>query len=179
MKTTDGGWRIRAATYRELPDVQAVENEADLRYRAVGLNMIIGMPPAELRLLEEGRRRGWLWVAVDTGNRPVGFALLRPFGDDAWLHQLSVLGRAGRRGIGGALVDTACGAARDAGCTAVLLSTARGVPWNEPFYRRLGFETLSLGRYTYALRQERLHEIRSGHLPWRRVMMRRALSPAT
>jgi GNAT superfamily N-acetyltransferase len=172
-----GGWRIRGATHRELPLLQDIENEADLRYRAVGLNMIIGMPPAELRMLEEGRRRGWLWLAVDRHDRPVGFALMRTFGGDAWLHQLSVLQSAGRRGIGRALVEAVCEAARYAGHGAVLLSTASGVPWNVPFYRRCGFEVVPPGCYTRALRQERLHELRSGHVPWRRAIMRRALAP--
>ncbi len=176
MTAAGGGWQIRAAAFRELPALQEIENEADLRYRAVGLGMIIGMPPQTLRLLEEGRRRRWLWVAADRHNRPVGFALLRTFGDEAWLHQLSVLRVAGRHGIGRALVETVCGAARAGGRGAVLLSTATGVPWNEPFYRRCGFEPVALARYTQALRHERLHEIGSGHVPWRRVIMRRALA---
>lgn len=46
----------------------------------------------------------------------------------------------GRRGIGGALVGSVCDWARASGIASVTLTTYREIPWNEPFYRRLGFE---------------------------------------
>ncbi len=45
----------------------------------------------------------------------------------------------GRRGIGTALVHAACEEARWAGPDSLTLCTYRDVPWNGPFYRRLGF----------------------------------------
>lgn len=93
---------------------------------------------------------GELLVAVDasTGRyagAPVGFAHLVWLRDDhglpaVHLEQLSVqLPAHGRRGIGTSLVEAACAEARWAGHRSVSLCTYTEVPWNGPFYRRLGF----------------------------------------
>ena len=90
---------------------------------------------------------GALLVAVDPAyaEGPVGFAhLLWLAADDgaptAHLEQLSVrLPEHGRRGVGTALVHAACEEARWAGHDSLTLCTYRDVPWNGPFYRRLGF----------------------------------------
>jgi GNAT superfamily N-acetyltransferase len=47
-----------------------------------------------------------------------------------------------RKGIGRYLMRAAIQGARDRGNAAVTLTTFRGVIWNAPFYRRLGFEIL-------------------------------------
>ena len=94
---------------------------------------------------------GALLVAVDPAyaEGPIGFAhLLWLAADDgaptAHLEQLSVrLPEHGRRGIGTALVHAACEEARWEGHDSLTLCTYRDVPWNGPFYRRLGFEELA------------------------------------
>ncbi|WP_370039331.1 GNAT family N-acetyltransferase, partial [Nocardioides sp.] len=68
------------------------------------------------------------WLAADDGA------------PTAHLEQLSVrLPEHGRRGVGTALVHAACEEARWAGHDSLTLCTYRDVPWNGPFYRRLGF----------------------------------------
>jgi GNAT superfamily N-acetyltransferase len=167
------GWRLRPARREELSVLQDIEDEADLRYGRVGLAMITRMLHQEIGMLEAGRRKGWLWVAADAVGRPAGWALLRDVHGHAWLHQLSVLQRFGQQGIGTALVEATCAVAAHAGYREIFLSTARQVPWNEPFYARRGF--IAVPEDVYWLRQERMQEIRLGHVPWRRVIMRRAL----
>ncbi len=58
------------------------------------------------------------------------------------LEELDVLPAYGRQGIGTRLVRTLCDGARDRGIAAVTLCTFRDVPWNAPFYQRLGFRIL-------------------------------------
>ena len=60
----------------------------------------------------------------------------------AHIDQLSVLTDHGGRGIGRALLDEAVRWARASGLAAVTLTTFRDVPWNAPFYRRVGFEVV-------------------------------------
>lgn len=166
---------IRPARRNELPALQTIENEADKVFARVGMPWVLSMTPADLGLLEDARRAGWLWVAVNDTNRPVGFALLRTLDGMAWLHQLSVLSRFGGRGIGAALLEQACARARQEGHASVFLSTYRSVAWNAPFYARRGFAVVPLAQYNAAMRRERAHERLFGHPIWRRCIMRRDL----
>jgi len=166
---------IRPARRDELRAVQHIENMADLVFRRVAMPWVLTMQPATLRLLEQARRRGWLWVATGATNRAMGFALLTTVDGEAYLHQLSVLPRAAGQGVGSALIATVCTAARAAGHRTVLLSTYDGVPWNAPYYARRGFVAVPLSRYTRLMRDMRHTERRLGHPVWRRVLMRRVL----
>jgi len=83
-----------------------------------------------------------LWVAL-AGKTPVGFALVQMLADDLpHLEELDVDPSHGRRGVGTALVRAVCKWAAGSGYTMLTLSTFRAVPWNFPFYARLGFEEI-------------------------------------
>jgi GNAT superfamily N-acetyltransferase len=113
-------------------------------------------------------------VVLVSGSPPVGFACIDIVDGDAHLWQLSVHPSAGRQGIGGALVHAACEWARSAGYGAVTLTTYRDVPWNGPFYARLGF--VPLGDLTPGLAAIREHERAIGDDDFGpRVAMRRAV----
>ena len=163
---------IRLAHPHEIPLLPQIENAADERYRRVGLDLVIDMPPATIASLEHGRRHGRLWVAASPLNRPVGFALMKLLGGTAWLDQLSVLDRWQGRGFGAALIDRTAAAAGALGFDALYLSTYRGVPWNAPFYARRGFEDVPRGDWPRAFRVQFMAE---NHPPWRRTIMRRLL----
>jgi ribosomal protein S18 acetylase RimI-like enzyme len=79
---------------------------------------------------------GFLLVA---GDPPVGFVHVLVIDGFAHLEQLSVHPSAGRRGVGSALVRAAMEEARLDGFAELSLCTYRDVPWNGPFYQRLGF----------------------------------------
>jgi GNAT superfamily N-acetyltransferase len=82
--------------------------------------------------------RGLIWVATE-GDRPFGFACTEPFADALHLWELAVRHEAQRRGAGRALVIAVAGDARAKNLPAVTLTTFRDIPWNGPFYARLGF----------------------------------------
>ena len=79
------------------------------------------------------------------------------------------------RGFGAALIDRSAAAARALGHQVLYLTTYRGVPWNEPFYRRRGFVEMWRGDLLPSLRRVLLIEIGHGHPSWRRAVMRRSL----
>ncbi|MBW4457630.1 MAG: GNAT family N-acetyltransferase [Nostoc indistinguendum CM1-VF10] len=54
--------------------------------------------------------------------------------------QIDVAPEHGQRGIGSALVGTVCTWAKQQGYRIVSLSTFRDIPWNAPFYSKLGFQ---------------------------------------
>src|SRR4029079_7779158 len=91
-------------------------------------------------VLAAAARAGRLWVALEN-DTAVGFAhgeVLEPRA--AHLEELDVLPAHGRRGLGARLVQHACSWAARNGFDSVTLTTFREVPWNMPFYTRLGFE---------------------------------------
>jgi GNAT superfamily N-acetyltransferase len=80
-----------------------------------------------------------LWVAL-VGETPVGFALVQMLADDLpHLEELDVEPSNGRRGFGTALVRKVCDWATASGYSMLTLTTFRAVPFNLPFYARLGF----------------------------------------
>ena len=82
-----------------------------------------------------------VWVA-ETDGVLVGFVSAERLEAILHVHELAVDLQYQRKGIGRDLMRAAIQAARDMGSAAVTLTTFRGVVWNAPFYRRLGFEIL-------------------------------------
>ena len=98
------------------------------------------------------------WVAVTHGE-PAGYVAASRIGDVLWLVQLAVDPAHGRRGLGRALVETVIGHARSTGCSVVMLSTFRDVPFNRPWYRRLGFAEVEPATLPQALQARFVSEI--------------------
>lgn len=109
----------------------------------------------------------WLALADD---RPVGFILAEAHPSSLFIVELSVhLDRQGR-GLGRQLIARAAAHARSLGLNSLTLTTFRDVPWNAPFYRRLGFEMLTT--LTPELRQKREEETAHGLAYGSRCAMR-------
>ncbi|MFD1048274.1 GNAT family N-acetyltransferase, partial [Kibdelosporangium lantanae] len=77
-----------------------------------------------------------VWVA---GDPPVAFAYADWLDGRLHLHQIAVHPSYVRQGIGSALMARVISAAGSAG---VKLTTFRDVPWNGPWYEKLGFREL-------------------------------------
>ena len=122
--------------------------------------------------LETAQRDGHLWVVL-ADDVPVGFAHVEVIESDcAHLKEIDVHPEHGRRGLGTSLVRHVCGWAAAAGYQAVSLTTFRDVPWNMPFYARLGFEVIPTDELSPVLRAVVEDESRRGLDPSRRVVMR-------
>ena len=87
------------------------------------------------------------------------------------LAALSVFQRHGR--AWGALLDAVAAWAAQRGLPATTLTTFADVPWNAPYYQRLGFRVLAESELTDGLRRIREHEAARGLAAWPRVTMRR------
>jgi len=118
---------------------------------------------------------GLLLVARGVHDRVVGFAHLEWIDEVAHLEELDVEPEMGRRGIGRRLVEAACELARSEGSDRITLSTFRDVPWNAPFYERLGFSAIPDDDLGPGLRARRDREAADGLDPAKRVMMSRRL----
>ena len=128
--------------------------------------------------LEAALRDGDLWVAL-ADDVPVGFAHVEPIdAATAHLEELDVLPAHGRRGLGTRLVQAVCRWAATNGYEAVTLTTFRDVPWNMPFYERLGFRVVPPAALSPALRAIVEDETRRGLDPSCRVVMRWVCEPS-
>jgi GNAT superfamily N-acetyltransferase len=135
--------RLRAARADELPALQRIELLSGLIFRDVGLPAIADAPPIPLDVLARHQAAGRAWVAADGDDRPVAFLVAEPVDGGAHIAQVSVAPEHARRGIGRRLIDHVDSWAAGGGLVALTLTTFRTVPWNAPYYRRLGFRELT------------------------------------
>ncbi|MFE8914281.1 GNAT family N-acetyltransferase [Streptomyces globisporus] len=172
--------RIRSARRSDLPVLQDIERAAGEPFRALGMAFVADDDPPPLDLLESYRQAGRCWVATDplsaTGDRPLGYVLADPVDDALHIEQVSVDPAAARRGIGRDLIAHLAALAAQRGMTALTLTTFTDVPWNAPYYARIGFRVLAEHELTDGLRAIRAEEAQHGLDRWPRVCMRRGLS---
>lgn len=176
MVTPPAGYTIRLAKHEELSLLPNIERRAASLYAphaaALGLSLddvSVNTPSTLGRANLDGR----LWVAADAAGAPVAFALVMELGLFAHLDELDVLPEHGRKGIGGALLETVCEWALTRGFSAVTLSTFRDVPWNAPFYERHGFVTVEPSEQPPELANIVELERRKGFRTHLRVIMQR------
>jgi GNAT superfamily N-acetyltransferase len=112
-------------------------------------------------------------VVAYADTAPVGFALVEMLAPDApHLEEVDVHPSHGRRGLGTALVRATCVWTAVFGHPAITLTTFRAVPWNAPFYARLGFEEVPTSAWSPALAAVVDGETARGLDPAARVVMR-------
>ncbi|MFI0502744.1 GNAT family N-acetyltransferase [Streptomyces albogriseolus] len=165
--------RIRPAAPGELPGLQDVERAAGAPFRDLGMPEIADDDPPALDELERYRKAGRCWVAADEGDgRPLAYLIAEPVDGALHVEQVSVHPDAARRGVGRALLAHAAHRAREEGLTALTLTTFAEVPWNAPYYARLGFRVLDGSGLTPGLERIRAEESAHGLDHWPRVCMR-------
>ncbi|MFI7428956.1 GNAT family N-acetyltransferase [Micromonospora sp. NPDC049836] len=163
----------RIARADELTEVQRIEVASGAPFREIGMTEVADMPPMPLDALAERQRAGRVWVTVDARDRPVAFAVLDVVDGSAHVQQLSVDPAHARRGIGGRLLDQVAGWAAGRGLPALTLTTFRSVPFNGPYYARLGFRELTGDEVTPGLARLLAAEAALGLDPADRIAMRR------
>ncbi len=86
-----------------------------------------------------------LWVAITSNHQPVGFAMVTvdASSKSAMLAEIDVDPGHQQKGLGKALVQTVIEWARKEGIQHLSLTTFSNVPWNAPFYGKMGFRSLS------------------------------------
>ena len=164
-------YRIAKARARDLSLLPEIERAA--------ARLLVGKAP-EAALdgatspedFEVAHRQGQLWVALADGL-PVGFAHVKVIEPNvAHLEELDVHPNHGRRGLGRHLVLAILMWAVTEKYESVTLTTFRDVPFNMPFYARLGFEVIPTSETSPAMRSKIEGETRRGLDPFRRVAMR-------
>ena len=174
MADATSRYRVVPAQPSQLAALPAIERAAGRLFDGQDL----GLPPEafdEVTPLEdfaEAQAEGLLLVALDGNEAPVGFALADERDDALHLEEVDVHPDHGRRGLGEKLVRALCALSVERGPGAVTLTTFRDVPWNRPFYERLGFAVQDPASLPAELREIVAEEAERGLDPARRVVMR-------
>lgn len=153
---------LRWARPDELRAVQEIEHRAATRLASVGLPAAVNLPVQPIEALQATCDQGRLLVATDEADRPVGFAIFSLHDDEAHLEEIDVVPEHAGRGVGRQLIQVVVAQTRDAGLSRLTLTTFRDVPFNAPFYARLGFRIVDDAHLSPRLLHIREEERRNG-----------------
>ena len=167
----ESNYQIRPARFEELPLLSHIENSAAALFLDTPYAFLVNDDPLPLNFVQQQFQAGRVWVAVDCHEIVVGYAIAREVDDTLYLQQIDVEPEHGCRGIGSALVNTVCNWAQQQGYEIVSLSTFRDLPWNAPFYSKMGFHPVPEAELTTGFQQIRLKELEAGLPVLDRVIM--------
>lgn len=125
--------------------------------------------------LEAAHAEGRLWTAVTKTGCPIGFAIAIRESNSAFLEEVDVHPAHQRKGLGRRLIQSVIGWAQTQKLSCVTLTTFEYVPWNAPFYSKLGFRKLAEHELNQHLRERLQAERRQGLN--QRVAMQFTLDP--
>jgi GNAT superfamily N-acetyltransferase len=169
--------RIRPAREDDAALLPTIERSAAQSFQRVpGLKWI-----TEGDVLDEavhlGRiRGGTCWIAVDEHDTPIGFLSAEAIAEcELHIYEMSVTETLQGHGVGRALLTAAIEWASAHHLTALTLTTFRDVPWNAPFYSRLGFKVLSASHLDTRLATLLRKEVEGGFAESTRCAMRLSL----
>ncbi|APA87332.1 GNAT family N-acetyltransferase [Paraburkholderia sprentiae WSM5005] len=166
---------FRFAAPRDAETIRAIELEAALRFISVGMAGIADAPPMAHEIAQRKIEAREIIVALDQHCTCVGFVMFEPQPARIYIQELDVLSSHAGRRIGAALIEEVARIARMRQLPQLVLSTYREVPWNAPYYRRLGFRDLEISELDAALLARRDAHIARGLDESKRVFMRRDL----
>ena len=162
---------IRLARPSDLDALAPIERSAASVFRDAGLSWLADGDTMDASMLSTLCGQGTLWVAVDLGDKPVGFLAGQEFDGQFYIAEVSVALSHQRQGIGARLVGVAVAHAKALGLKAVTLTTYRDLAWNGPFYARLGFIEVDPAEAAPGHRKKLRLEAKAGHDPARRCLM--------
>ena len=167
--------RIRPARSDDLAALVEIERAAGATFLQLDMAIFADHDPGTVDELRPYADGGRAFVSVGVADRPVGYILLDLVDGAAHIEQVSVHPDHARKGLGRALIEHAAAWASARDLHSLTLTTYVAVPWNGPYYERLGFGYLTLDEETPCLRAIREHERELGLEVWPRASMRRSL----
>ena len=166
---------IRVARSEDLPVLREVERAAGEPFRTLGMAAVADDEPLTTAELAAFQTAGRAWVATDEADRPIAYLLVDVVDGNAHIEQVSVHPSHARQGLGRQLLATAAGWAAQHGLAALTLTTYANVPWNGPYYTRLGFQILTADQISPGLDRILERERAQGLARWPRITMRRKI----
>lgn len=134
---------IAPAVETHLAEIPRIEAAAATVFSEVDLPQSLRFKVTEPDDLRDALDDERLWVATTVDERIAGYALADVVDQQAYLAEVDVLPEYFRQGIGTKLVNTVVNWATTQGFESLWLVTFRHLPWNAPFYEKLGFSLVN------------------------------------
>lgn len=164
---------FRPAHLDEIDALRAIERASAARF--IGLmDDLADDEPTPIPVLTARIAAGGLLTAR-LDQTLAAFVMFRPVEDSLYVEQIDVLPEFAGQRIGARLLDAVAERARASSLLALTLSTFRDVPWNAPWYRRLGFIDVAEVALTPGLLEIRHEHLARGLDESQRTFMRRAV----
>jgi GNAT superfamily N-acetyltransferase len=162
MQNLELGYKIRSARFEELALLAHIEQSAAIRFLKTPYAFLVDAKPLSLDFVQQRFQAGQVWVVVNQQDVLIGFAVTREVDDTLYLQEIDIDPKHGQKGLGYALVDTVRSWAKLSDYSVMSLSTFRDIPWNAPFYSKLGFYILDEPELTNGFQQIRWQEHEAG-----------------
>lgn len=164
---------VRLSEIEDLKFLPEIEKRSGRLFREIGMDAVADDDPPSDEEFLSFHDSGLLWVIAEKSAQPAGFLAAKILDGCAYLHQISVDPEFQGGGLGRRLIEEFCTWAKGRGYPLVTLSTFRNVPWNGPYYARLGFKEAAskdLGPQHHLVQQ---HEQEDGLDVTQRCFMKR------
>ncbi len=140
-------YKIRQALPEDTNTLPELELQAAALFKEYDLPECVIAGTSTAKEFKEAQEAGHLLAAVLPNEQVIGFALMEIIDMGVHLAEVDVLPSYGRKGVGASLVKSVCSWAEKNGFKCVTLTTFKDVPWNAPFYRKLGFRVMNPDEY--------------------------------
>jgi ribosomal protein S18 acetylase RimI-like enzyme len=131
-------YRIERGAPSHAERLREIERASSIHFREIGMADVADHEPTPASILEDSARDGLLYVAL-TADTVAGFLIWSAVDDEAYIEEVAVdPAHAGHR-LAARMIDRLAQDIRGRH-PAITLATFRDVPWNGPYYAKLGFE---------------------------------------
>ena len=166
--TIERGQAVDAARLRE------IERASGSRFREIGMADVADGDPTPAAILEDRASRNQLLIARAAKGTIAGFLIWSPKDGNAYIEEVSVHPDHAGHKLAARLIDRLADDVRDR-FPALTLSTFRNVPWNAPYYARLGFHEWPFAEAGPDHRESWHHQAANGLDMTKRLFMIRRL----
>lgn len=167
--------RIRLASPDDVPKVAPLELAAGEVFRSIGMDAIADDPPIAEAVLLQAVEEQRLWVAVEYGVLKA-YLLGEFLPHSLHIDQVTVHPDAARRGLGALMIESVSADPRSKELGLITLTSFANVPWNAPYYERIGFLDIAESEWPEGVAEKVAADNAHGLDAWPRVVMQRVIT---
>lgn len=166
--------RIRLASADEIHKVAPLERAAAEVFRTIGMDAVADDAPISESVLLQAVEEQRLWFAVEYGVLKA-YLLGEFLPQSLHIEQVTVHPDASRRGLGALMIESVSADPRSKERGLLTLTSFANVPWNAPYYERIGFLDIAESDWPDGVAEKVAAEQAKGIAAWPRVVMQRVI----